>query len=163
MHWLPWYWECNPLVTGQSNWCHVWGCNDNGHQIESEGLYLTQTLEFDKYTLKSITGDRSHEEVLARLTPVRHTTAFMMLHVILEESIPAIQATSNFDGPLNFVSGVAYYEEECRICCLGGLGFLKLFGFGTDFYEMWLKCKHQSKIVKAKQFTSMVAMMYQTS
>ena len=130
--------NADPLITGQSNWCHVWGCNDNGHQIESEGLYLTQTLEFDKYTLKSITGDRSHEEVLASTyTGEAYNSLYDASRNTLRDQFQQeFRLTSNFDGPLNFVSGVAYYEEDVEFVVFGGLGFLSLFGFGTDFYDI---------------------------
>ena len=60
-------------------------------------------------------------------TPVRHTTAFMMLRNTLRDQFQQeFRLTSNFDGPLNFVSGVAYYEEDVEFVVFGGLGFLSL-------------------------------------
>ena len=128
--------DADPFVTGQSNWCHVWGCNDRGHNVQAEGLYLTQTLTLDNYTIKSITGQREQEEILASTyTGEAYNLYDASRNSDREQFQQEFRVTSDFDGPLNFVAGAAYYEEDVDFVVFGGLGFLSLFGLGTEFYN----------------------------
>ncbi len=127
----------DPFVTGQSNWCHVYGCNSRGHDIKAEGIYLTQTFTFDNFVLKSITGQREQEEVLSSTyTGEAYNLYDAARNTKREQFQQEFRLTSNFDGPFNFVTGVAYYEEDLDFVVFGGLGMLALFGAGTNFYNL---------------------------
>ena len=130
--------DADPFVTGQSNWCHVFGCNDRGHDVKAEGLYLTQTFTTDNYTFKSITGQREQEEILASTyTGEAYNSLYdASRNTVREQFQQEFRMTSEFDGPFNFVAGAAYYEEDVDFVVFGGLGFLSLFGLGTDFYSI---------------------------
>ena len=55
-----------PLVTGYSSYGNLDAIDINGgHQVDVDGIYLTMTFNFGDYTLKSITGVREQEEILA--------------------------------------------------------------------------------------------------
>ena len=47
-----------------SQTCNTFTCVARGHEIEVEGIYLTQTFNFENFTLKSITGQRDQDEIL---------------------------------------------------------------------------------------------------
>ena len=54
----------DPFITGESATCNTFTCIGRGHAIEVEGFYLTQTFNFDNFSLKSITGSRDQDEIL---------------------------------------------------------------------------------------------------
>ena len=130
--------SADPFVTGQSQWCSNFGCNDRGHDIKAEGFYLTQTFTFDNFVLKSITGQRDQEEILASTyTGEAYDSLYDAARNTKREQFQQeFRLTSNFDGPFNFVTGVAYYEEDIDFVVFGGLGFLSIFGLGNQFYNI---------------------------
>ena len=86
----------------------------DGHRVDIDGFYLNQTLDFESFTIKSITGYREQEETL----PSTYTgEAFLSLfdatrNLEREQIQQEIRFISNFDGPLNFVVGGIYIEDE---------------------------------------------------
>ena len=118
----------DPLVTGQSfnNLDAV--NNAAGHQIDADGLYLTMTFDFDKFTLKSISGMRDQDEVLASTyTGEAYTSLYdASRNSQREQTQQEFRLTSEFDGPLNFVAGAAYYTDDVNFVVFGDLGFVAL-------------------------------------
>ena len=118
----------NPFSSGESQTCNTFTCIGRGHAVEAEGIYLTQTFNFDKYTLKSITGFRDQDEIL-NSTYVGE--AFTSLYdasrnTKREQTQQEFRLTSNFDGAFNFVAGAAYYEDNLEFVVFGNLGFVDL-------------------------------------
>lgn len=128
----------DPFITGQSSWCFDFGCVDKGHQIDAQGFYLTQTFNFDKYVLKSITGMREQEEVLASTyTGEAYTSLYDASRNSKRDQLQQeFRLISQFDGPFNFVSGVAYYEDDVVFQVFGGLGFVGLIPPGANIYNL---------------------------
>ncbi len=128
----------DPFVTGQSAWCFNFGCNDRGHDIKATGLYLTQTFNFDNFVLKSITGSRKQEEILASTyTGEAYTSLYdASRNSDREQFQQEFRLTSQLDGPFNFVTGVSYYEDDVTFQVFGGLGFVSLITPGFDIYNL---------------------------
>ncbi len=118
----------DPLDTGQS-----FGSNKpvdipGGHQIDVDGYYLTLTLDLDNYTLKSISGYREQDEVLASTyTGEAYTSLYdASRNSQREQYQQEFRVTSDFEGPFNFVAGAAYYEDNVDFIVFGDLGFVAL-------------------------------------
>jgi len=118
----------NPFSTGESQTCNTFTCIGRGHAIEVEGFYLTQTFNFDNFTLKSITGIRDQDEVLnSTYTGESYTSLYdAARNTAREQTQQEFRITSNFDGAFNFVAGAAYYEDNLEFVVFGNLGFVDL-------------------------------------
>ena len=118
----------NPFSTGESQTCNTFTCIARGHAIEVEGFYLTQTFNFDNFTLKSITGIRDQDEVLnSTYTGESYTSLYdAARNTAREQTQQEFRITSNFDGAFNFVAGAAYYEDNLEFVVFGNLGFVDL-------------------------------------
>ena len=53
----------DPFSTGMTQQGNGINIRD-GHRVDVDGFYLNQSLDFDRFTLKSITGYREQEETL---------------------------------------------------------------------------------------------------
>ena len=118
----------DPLVTGQSFNSLEAVNNAAGHQIDADGLYLTMTFDFDQFTLKSISGMRDQDEVLASTyTGEAYTSLYdASRNSQREQTQQEFRLTSELDGPLNFVAGAAYYTDDVKFVVFGDLGFVAL-------------------------------------
>ena len=118
----------DPFKTGESQTCNAFTCVAKGHAIEVEGLYLTQTFNFDNFTLKSITGIRDQDEILnSTYTGESYTSLYdAARNTSREQTQQEFRITSNFDGAFNFVAGAAYYEDNLDFVVFGNLGFIDL-------------------------------------
>ena len=94
--------------------CNTFTCVARGHEIEVEGIYLTQTFNFENFTLKSITGQRDQDEILnSTYTGESFTSLYDAARNTRREQFQQeFRVTSDFDGPFNFVAGAAYYTDD---------------------------------------------------
>lgn len=118
----------DPFSTGMTN--QAAGINiQNGHEVDVDGYYLNLTYNFGDYTIKSITGYREQEETL----PSTYTgEAFISLfdatrNLEREQFQQEVRLVSNFDGPLNFVTGAIYTTDDLEFRSWATQGFLYLF------------------------------------
>ena len=118
----------DPFITGESATCNTFTCIARGHAIEVEGLYLTQTFNFDNFSLKSITGSRDQDEILnSTYTGESFTSLYdAARNTSREQFQQEFRLTSEFDGFFNFVAGAAYYEDNLEFVVFGNLGFVDL-------------------------------------
>ncbi len=103
----------NPFSTGVTQ--QGGGINiRDGHRVDIDGYYLTQTLDFDWFSIKSITGLREQEETL----PSTYTgEAFLSLfdatrNLEREQLQQEVRLITELDGPLNLVAGGIYISDE---------------------------------------------------
>jgi iron complex outermembrane receptor protein len=116
------------LDTGQSYGSYKPVDIPNGHQIDTDGYYLTLTWELDDITLKSITGYREQDEVLASTyTGEAYTSLYdASRNSQREQKQQEFRITTDFDAPYNFVAGAAYYTDDVDFIVFGDLGFVAL-------------------------------------
>lgn len=126
----------DPFRTGQS-----WQDNEvidlsGGHQVDADGIYLTMAFSFDRYVLKSITGYREMDEILASTyTGEAYTSLYDASRNTLRDQFQQeFRLTSEFDGPFNFVAGAAYYVDDVEFVVFGNLGFFLPLA-GAEFYR----------------------------
>ncbi len=118
----------DPFSTGMTQQGNGINIRD-GHRVDVDGFYLNQSLDFDRFTLKSITGYREQEETL----PSTYTgEAFLSLYdatrnLEREQFQQEIRLISNFDGPLNFVVGGIYISDELDFRSYATVGLSSLF------------------------------------
>ena len=103
----------NPFSTGMTQQGNGINIRD-GHRVDVDGYYLTQSLGFDQFSVKSITGLRKQEETL----PSTYTgEAFLSLfdatrNLEREQLQQEVRLITELDGPLNFVAGGIYISDE---------------------------------------------------
>jgi iron complex outermembrane receptor protein len=99
-----------------------------GHQVEADGYYLTMTFNFDDFTLKSISGMRDQEEILASTyTGEAYTSLYdASRNSEREQTQQEFRLTSELEGPFNFVAGAAYYTDDVDFLVFADLGFVGL-------------------------------------
>ena len=113
----------------------------DGHRVDADGYYLTQTLDLDYGTVKSITGYREHSEIL----PSTYTgEAFVSLfdasrNLEREQFQQELRFVSELDGPFNFVVGGIYITDELDFVAYSTQGLASLipgFNFNTlSFFD----------------------------
>ncbi len=118
----------DPLDTGESYGSYAPADVAAGHQIEADGYYLTMTFNFDDFTLKSISGMRDQEEILASTyTGEAYTSLYdASRNSEREQTQQEFRLTTEFDGPMNFVAGAAYYTDDVEFIVFADLGFVGL-------------------------------------
>jgi len=126
----------DPFRTGQT-----WQQNEaidmaGGHQVDADGLYLTMDFTWDRYLLRSITGYREQDEILASTyTGEAYTSLYDASRNTLREQFQQeFRLVSLFDGPFNFVGGAAYYIDDVEFVVFGNLGFFLPLA-GAEFYR----------------------------
>ena len=99
--------------TGQSNQGNGVNVHD-GHQVDVDGFYLTQTLTLDNYTIKALIGHRETEETLASTYTGEAFNNLFDASRNLERTQEQfeVRVVSNFDGDINFVAGVGYNSDD---------------------------------------------------
>ena len=112
-------------VTQQGNGINI----RDGHRVDVDGYYLTQSMAFDNFTLKSISGLRKQEETL----PSTYTgEAFLSLfdatrNLEREQIQQEVRLVTEFDGPMNFVAGGIYISDELDFRAYSTVGLSSLF------------------------------------
>lgn len=118
----------NPFSTGQTQQGGAIRMRD-GHRVDIDGFYLTQSLDFERFSLRSITGYREQKEIL----PSTYTgEAFLSLfdatrNLQREQFQQELRFVSNFDGPLNFVAGGIYLTDDLDFLAYSTVGLSALF------------------------------------
>jgi iron complex outermembrane recepter protein len=125
----------DPLSTGVTNQC-IGGNPDGlclvaGQRVDVRGYQLHQRLDVGDYTVRLILGHREQEEIL----PNTYTgEAFRSLfdasrNTTKEATHYELRATSNLDGPFNFVVGASYMHEEVDMLAYATVGLSSLLTF----------------------------------
>jgi iron complex outermembrane receptor protein len=101
---------------------------DQGHKVDTEGLYLTQTLGTTVGEFKSITGYRQEqqrlpstytgESFLTLFDSTRNTERFTFQQ--------ELRYASDFDGPFNFVAGGNYFKDTFNFRAFFQVGLVGL-------------------------------------
>lgn len=119
-----------------------------GHRVDVEGYYLNLEWNIEDYTLYSVTGYREQESRLPSSYTGKAIPKVATADDPRDGPLSVFDATrdddretfqqefriaTQFAGPLNFVGGLFYQEDETTFCVLQVLGFLDLFGAGADF------------------------------
>ncbi len=124
--------QSDPLSTGVTNQCHGEAfCLVQGHRVDVEQYQLHQTLTTDDLTWKLILGHREMEEIL----PSTYTgEAFLSLfdasrNTTKDQDQIELRVSSSFDGPINFVAGYSYEEEETDMLAYATVGLSGLLTF----------------------------------
>lgn len=87
---------------------------DQGHKVDTQGIYLTQTYDITAGQFKSITGYREQTQ---RLPSTYTGEAFMTLFDSTRNTErytfqQELRFASKFDGPFNFVAGGNYFKDS---------------------------------------------------
>ncbi|MCC5885323.1 MAG: TonB-dependent receptor [Gammaproteobacteria bacterium] len=118
----------NPFSTGATQQGGAIRMRD-GHRVDIDGFYLTQNLDFERFSLRSITGYREQDEIL----PSTYTgEAFLSLfdatrNLQREQFQQELRFVSNFEGPLNFVAGGIYLTDDLEFVAYSTVGLTSLF------------------------------------
>jgi iron complex outermembrane receptor protein len=117
----------NPFSTGMSMQGNGINIRD-GHRVDVDGYYLNQSLSFDSFTIKSITGWREQMETL----PSTYTgEAFISLfdatrNLEREQFQQEIRFITEFEGPVNFVAGGIYLTDDLDFRAYSTVGLTSL-------------------------------------
>ncbi|MCH1492553.1 MAG: TonB-dependent receptor, partial [Luminiphilus sp.] len=116
---------------------------EKGHQIDVDGLYLNLDWDINSdYTLSFFAG---HRETDSRL-PSTYTGEVGPVSLfdanrqdVRETTQLELRVASDLDGPLNWVGGVFYQEDDTRFTVAQVLGFVDMTipsgaAFGDPFY-----------------------------
>ena len=107
----------------------------NGHQVDVDGYYLTQWYDGDNYSLKLLLGRRDTDETLASTYTGEAFNNLFDASRNLErtQEQAEFRFISDFDGPFNFVAGVAYFTDDVDFRAIATQGFVSLIPtFNTD-------------------------------
>jgi iron complex outermembrane receptor protein len=102
--------------------------NLDGHQVDSDGYYLTQTFTASNFLVKVIAGYRETDETLPS-TYVGEAYPLFDASRNLEREQTQLEArlVTNFDGPLNFVGGAVYFKDDVDFRVATAQGFNMFF------------------------------------
>lgn len=125
----------DPFRTGESSTSQASLDIPGGHQVDVDGIYLSQTWTGDNFSIKSITGSRKSEEILASTYTGEAWTSLYDASRNSKRDMfqQELRFVSEFDGPFNFVTGAAYYEDDVDMIAFAHLGFYEFFGLGSDY------------------------------
>jgi iron complex outermembrane receptor protein len=101
---------------------------DEGHKVDSQGVYLTQTFSLGAGEIKSITGYREEEQ---RLPSTYTGEAFKTLFDSTRNTErftfqQELRFASDFDGPFNFVTGGNYFKDSFNFRAFFSVGLTSL-------------------------------------
>lgn len=104
--------------------------NATGHQVDIDGFYANLEWNAGNYTIYSSTGFR-HQE--SRLPSTYTGETFASLFDATRDDDrdtfqQEIRVSTNLDGPLNFVAGAFYQDNDTVFCVAQVLGISDLFG-----------------------------------
>ncbi len=99
-----------------------------GHRVDNNGIYLTQTLTQSYGEFKSITGYRNER---ARLPSTYTGESFLTLFDSMRNSNrytfqQEVRFASNFKGPFNFVAGANYFHDSFDFLAYYSVGLTAL-------------------------------------
>lgn len=126
----------NPYNTGQSYTQTAVIDLKGGHQVDAQGIYLNQTFDLGDYQVKSITGMRDQDEILASTyTGEAYTSLYDASRNSQREQFQQeFRFASQYDGPFNWVGGAALYRDDVSFIVFGNLGFFGPLA-ATNFYD----------------------------
>lgn len=111
-----------------------------GHRVDIDGIYLNGDYDFGSHTLYFNVGSRDQESRLP--SSYSGTTGPQSLFDATRDddrdtTQAEIRLVSNGDGPLEYVIGGFYQEDNTEFCVLQVVGFLDNFFLGTppDFFN----------------------------
>lgn len=113
----------------------------NGHQVDVDGYYLTQTLELGDYTFKALLGSRDTEETLASTYTGEAFDNLFDASRNLERTQEQfeVRVVSNLDGDINFVGGISYTTDDVEFRSIATQGLVSILpAFNTttgSFYD----------------------------
>ena len=114
--------DTHPYLTGATS---TFG---DEHRVDSDGFYLTQTLDLDQVELKLIAGWRETEETLAsNYTGEAFPLFDASRNLEREQGQVELRAATNFEGPINFVGGAVYFSDDVSFRSIGSQGFSAFF------------------------------------
>jgi len=89
-------------------------CVPSGHRVEVMGYNLQQSLNLDVVDFKLITAYRKQKEILPSTYPGESFASLFSASRNLEREQIQIElrAATNFDGPVNFIAGGTYQEDN---------------------------------------------------
>ena len=128
----------DPFHTGQSSTANAVIDIPAGHQVDAKGVYYTQTFKLGQFELKSISGYRKQDEILASTyTGEAYTSLYDASRNSKRKQFQQeVRLTSQFKGPFNFTTGAVYFKEDVNFVVFGSLGFfLPLAGPAGEFYR----------------------------
>ncbi len=128
----------DPFHTGQSYTANAAVDLPAGHQVDGKGVYLTQAFKVGQFELKSITGYRRQDEILASTyTGEAYTSLYdASRNSNRKQFQQELRLTSQFDGPFKFTTGAVYFKDDVNFQVFGSLGFfLPLAGPAGEFYR----------------------------
>ncbi|HEU4530690.1 MAG TPA: TonB-dependent receptor, partial [Steroidobacteraceae bacterium] len=104
---------------------------DEGHRVDTQGVYLTQTLDALGGEFTSVTGYR---EQVQRLPSTYTGEAFLTLFDSTRNTErytfqQELRYASNFDGPFNFVGGANYFHDNFNFRAHFSVGLTSLVPF----------------------------------
>ncbi|MFN3233285.1 MAG: TonB-dependent receptor [Alphaproteobacteria bacterium] len=116
--------------TGVDNSC--WDqrafCIPRGHRVNVEEYHLHQKLSLDEVTLQLLIGYRDHEEILpSTYTGEAFRSLFDASRNTKEEQFQIeLRASTEFDGPFNFVFGATYQTHDVDMLSYATVGLTSL-------------------------------------
>jgi iron complex outermembrane receptor protein len=123
----------NVYSTGTTNQCPGGSafCQTKGHRVNVEGYNLQQTLDLEDVTFKLITAYRHMTEILPdTYTGEAFTALYDASRNTTRKSFQGeLRATTNFDGPFNFVAGLSYSYDKTDMLSYGTVGLTSLITF----------------------------------
>jgi iron complex outermembrane receptor protein len=101
----------------------------DGHQIDVDGLYMNIDWEIGDFILTSVTGKRDQDSKLpSTYTGETYASLFDASRDDQRETFQQeFRLTSYFEGPVNFVAGIFYQEDQTSFNVLQYLGLLDIF------------------------------------
>jgi len=99
------------------------------HRVDVNGYYLNVDWTVGAFTVNSVTGYREQQSRLpstfpGEVAPLFDATRDDNRNTFQQE----LRLSSNFNGPVNFVSGVFYQRDVTHFCVAQALGLIDFFG-----------------------------------
>jgi len=96
----------------------------DGHTVDVDGYYLTQTLDVGAFTIKALIGQRDTEETLASTYTGEAFNNLFDASRNLERTQEQVEVriVSNFDGDFNFVTGIGYTTDDVNFRAIATQG-----------------------------------------
>ncbi|MCC5887784.1 MAG: TonB-dependent receptor [Gammaproteobacteria bacterium] len=108
-----------------------------GHRVDVDGYYLNIDWHIPGHTISSVTGYRDQKSRLPSTYPgeAGPISLFDANRADDRDTFQQeIRIASDSAGPLSYVGGVFYQEDDTTFCVIQALGFLDLFGLGEQFF-----------------------------
>jgi iron complex outermembrane receptor protein len=101
---------------------------DEGHKVDTEGVYLTQSFKIDGGEIRSITGYREQQQWLpSTYTGETFLTLFdSSRNTSRRTTQQELRFVSDFDSPFNFVAGANYFHDSFDFLSVFSVGLTSL-------------------------------------